>query len=119
MEGTASPSTLARVAKAASHALEGRLDDVVGVAPGALRDVQRDRRGSRERLEEVLGDLGVERRVPERQHLAERDVVDDERSARQVEGDLDERLVERIQPAGEPSHADLVAERLSQTPRRP
>ena len=66
--------------------------------PPRQRDVQRDAGGGRERLPEVLGQLGVERRVAEREHLAERHLVDHEGPARQVEGHLDQRLVERSRP---------------------
>ena len=62
----------------------------------------------------MLGELRVERRVAERQALGQLDVPHDERPAGQVEGDLDQRLVERVQPAGEAADAGLVAERLAE-----
>ena len=82
--------------------------------PSLQAHVQRDAGRRGERLPEVLGHLRVERRVAERQHLAEGHVVGGERAARQVEGDLDERLVEREQAAGEAADAGLVAERLAE-----
>ena len=42
------------------------------------------------------------------------DLPHDERTPGQVEGDLDQRLVEREHAAGEAAHADLVAERLAE-----
>ncbi len=66
-----------------------------------------------ERRHRVLGELRVERRVAERQATrASLDVPRHERPPGQVEGDLDQRLVEREQPAGEAADAGLVAERL-------
>ena len=62
----------------------------------------------------MLGELRVERRVAERQALGHLDVPLHERAAGQVERDLDERLVERVAPAGEAAHAGLVAERLAE-----
>ena len=59
----------------------------------------------------MLGELGIERRVAERQALGQGDVPCHERATGQIEGDLDERLVERIEAAGEATHAGLVAER--------
>src|SRR3954468_9199890 len=85
---------------------------MVGVLPRALAHVQVDVRRRRERLPEVPGHLGVERRIAEREHLAERKMPDEERTARQVERDLDQRLVEREQPAPEAGDARLVPHRL-------
>ena len=62
----------------------------------------------------MLGELRVERRVAERQRLGHRDVPLDARPARQVERDVDQRLVERVPTAGEPADAGLVAERLGE-----
>ena len=70
--------------------------------------------GGGEALPEVLGHLGVERRVAERQHLAEGHVVHGVGAAGQVEGHLHERLVERVQAAGEAADAGLVAQRLAE-----
>jgi hypothetical protein len=46
----------------------------------------------------VLGELRVERRVAERQALGHLDLPHDERATRQVERDVDQRLVERVRP---------------------
>ena len=86
-------------------------------SPARLRTCSVIAGGGGERLPEVPRHLRVERRVAERQHLAERHVPHDEGPARQVERDLDERLVEREQAAGEAAHAGLVAERLARTSR--
>ena len=102
------------VAEAAGEALERRLDDVVHVAAGLLRHVQGEAGVGGERGHGVLGQLRVEGRVAERQRLGQLDVPGHERAARDVEGDLDERLVERVQPAGEAADAGLVAERLAE-----
>ena len=52
--------------------------------------------------------------LPSGRHSGQLDLPHHERAARQVERDLDERLVEGKQPAGEPTHAGLVAERLAE-----
>ena len=52
--------------------------------------------------------------IAERQALRHRHVPLDERPTRQVERDVDERLVERVAPAGEPADPGLVAERLGE-----
>ena len=49
---------------------------------------------------------------PSGQHLAEGQVDGGVGAAGQVEGDLDQRLVERVHAAGEATDAGLVAERL-------
>ena len=60
----------------------------------------------------MLGQAGVERRGAEGDGLGQLDLPHDERTARQVESHLHERLVERVEAAGETSHAGLVAQRL-------
>src|SRR3546814_1754336 len=82
------------VAQAAGHALEAGLDDVVGVLSLAQADVQRDACRVGEALPEVLGHLGVERRVAEGQHLSDRHVVGDVRAPREVEGRSEEHTSE-------------------------
>src|SRR5205823_1334341 len=91
---TASRATVASP-EATGDALEARLDHVMGVVAGALADVQRGIRRGGERVPEVAGHLRVERRVAQWQHLTEGHVPHDERASGQIEGNLDEGLVER------------------------
>ena len=56
--------------------------------------------------------------VPERQAFRKLDLPDHERAAGQIEGHLDERLVEWVEAAGEAADARLVAERLHERPGR-
>ena len=100
------------VAQAAGQALERRLDDVVDVAAAPQRDVQGDAGRGGEAVHGVLGQLRVERRVAEREASRQLDLPHHERPARQIERHLHQRLVERVQAAGEAAHAGLVAERL-------
>ena len=107
----ATPGEAARVAERLRHALERRLEHVVGRAPRLQSDVDRELGRLRERAHEVLDEPGVERA----DHLGrDVDLVHDERAAGQVERDLDRGLVERHGDRGEPAHAGLVAERLLQ-----
>ena len=67
---------------------------------------------------ELLGQLGVERRAcPGARCRPELDLVDQVGPAGQVEGHLDQGLVERQGDRREPAHARLVAQRLPQAPR--
>ena len=68
--------------------------------------------GGGEAVDGVLGQLRVERRLPESQALGQLHLPHHVRAARQIERHLDQRLVQGVQTAGEPTHARLVAERL-------
>ena len=74
-------------------------------------DVDRHRRGGRERPHEVLDQARVERADHLRRDL---DLVDDERAPREIQRDLDRGLVERHGDRREPPDALLVAQRLRQ-----
>ena len=103
------PSIFTASRNAPRDPLERRLDDVVAVSPGERAHVQGDPRREGEGAPELLGELRVERADP----LDDRvDLVDEERPAREVEGHLHERLVERDERRREAAHAGLVAERL-------
>src|SRR6266542_5187529 len=80
------------VAQGPGDALERGLDDVVPVLPRQALQVEGDPGRGDEGPEELLGQLGVERADLLRRCL---DLVDEERAARQVDGHLDEGLVER------------------------
>jgi hypothetical protein len=60
----------------------------------------------------VTGHLRVERRIAQREHLAEGHVPHAERATREVDRDLHERLVEGEEPGGEAGDAGLVPQRL-------
>ena len=63
----------------------------------------------REGTPELFRELRVERADPLDHRV---DLVDEEGAARQVEGHLDQRFVERHEGVGEPTHAGLVADRF-------
>ena len=52
--------------------------------------------------------------LAERQALGQLDVPGHEGAPRQIESDLDQRLVERVQPTGEATHAGLVPDRFGE-----
>src|SRR6266496_2609493 len=97
---------LHRVPQATGDALERRLDDVVTVLARERAHVQRDPGREREGAPELLGQLRVEGADPLGLRV---DFVDEERSTGQVQRDLDKRLVEGHNRAGEAAHAGLVA----------
>ena len=110
--GIASPprgSGSTAIAQRPGRRLEAGLRDVMRVAPGAARHVQREQRVHREGAEELLEQLGI--------HLAdlgplERHVPGEERPAGDVDRRLRQRLVHRHQRVAEAADAALVAERL-------
>ena len=60
----------------------------------------------------MLRQLRVEGRISEGEALGHGNIPEDERSARQVERDVDESLVDGVAAAGETPDTSLVAERL-------
>src|SRR5437899_2299432 len=87
------------VAQATGDALERRLDDVVAVLARHRPHMQGDAGREGERTPELLRELRVERADPLRLRV---DLVDEEGTTREVERDLDQRLVERHGRAAEP-----------------
>ena len=115
VEGTPAALHAHGVAEAARHALERCLEHVVRVLAGHEAHVHGDPRRGDQRAPELLGQLGVEGRRAEPGGVGpEADVVGQVGPARDVEGDLDERLVERQRDGGEAPDAGLVPERLGQ-----
>jgi len=88
---------------------------VVGVLSLALVHVQGQGPGRGEGAPELLGQLGIERRFAESDGIgSEWDVVRQIRTARQIERDLDQGLVEGKQEGGETPDARFVPKRLGQ-----
>ena len=88
----------------------------MGVGAADRADVQRDRGIVRERLPEVLGELRVETWSADEvgARPAEIHVVDQERSAGEVNGHVDERFIKRHRNARETTYTDFVTECLSE-----
>ena len=86
----------------------------MGVAPATELEVHGDRRRVCEGAPELLGQLNVERRVPEWRRLAQSDVVVQIRPAGEVECHVDQRFVERHRDRREAANAGLRPERLAE-----
>ena len=101
--------------EATCQSLEGRLDDVVGVAPTDHFDVHSDASRCSERRDNVLRKLWIECRVTERQTLRHVDVPLNVRTARKVESNVNQGLIERITAARKTPHAGFVTQSFGKT----